>query len=225
MRIIYPSLLVLLISSCDNGSASNVTIDTSTKTEVISLKTAATYARLLEKFPPVSFDTLGIEGPGISDANSPFNGHLLDNHLTELLPKEISRHNYSYAISQFPLDADNTGLIARVPGEYESSAVVLLIYNHSSNTLKFGAELADTWGDAGDVEEKWSWLIRTTGQPLQKLLVRYTAHDNSVDNEKDTTMESSTDYFLLYITAKGEDTVQKDNPTLLGMYGHLLNRE
>lgn len=225
MRIIFPVLLALLAGSCDNTTRQTATSDSlSSSAAAISAAPNTDYTPLLEKFPLTSFDTLEVESPDIEENTSPFMGVALDTSLYKLIPKDISLFEGVYTISKFTIDNDNTGLLIRAGGEYVASAIYLLIYNRPSNSLNTsGGMLADTWGDAGDSEIRSSWLMYKREQPLLKLLRRDEGHDNSVANEQDTTYESKTDYYLMKVGFKGEDTVSKNNTELLRTFGHLLN--
>lgn len=172
----------------------------------------------------MSFDTLAISAPNLETGDSPFMGVPLDSAMIALLPDEISRHDSSFAIGRFALDAENTALLARVPGEYVPNHVALLVYNHSKRKLYYKGNVAYTWGDAGDWEYKDSWLIRTKDNALHQLTDFTSGYEIEGADAELNGYKEETDYYLLDIRSDRTDTLSKDSTVLLQTYGHLLRK-
>lgn len=221
MRNVFFILLLLSLSGCDTQQQEANANEAATAASP-PLTFGTSYDQLLAKFTEINFDTLAISSPDLQNGDSPFMGTGLDSAMTALFPQEISKFDSSFAVFRFPMDADNTALIARVPGEYESNRIVLLVFNHTRRQLHFKSDIAYNWGDAGDWETINSWLIRTPDNLLHQL-----TDDTSgsiADDEEPEKAESteSSEYYLLHIKPEITDTLSKDSTSLLQTYGHLL---
>jgi hypothetical protein len=182
---------------------------------------------MLSKFKDIRFDTLKVYSP--PDIEGEYHGLVLDSNEALLFPKEIYEANFIdppglFGIYKFRIDNKLLGLIARTPSEYMPSSIKLFFFDEAKNTIVSYLELAENWGDAGDGYTKDSWLFRGADNHLLSLVWVYESHDNSVDDESDTTIQEWNHYYLLDIMKQRSDTINKDEKFLLKKYYNLLNK-
>lgn len=84
--------------------------------------------------------------------------------------------------------------------------------------------MAETFGDAGDMAEKTSWLFKDEYKKYKCFMWVEESHDNSVDDEKDTTVQRWNYYYLLDFSKAKVDTVNKDEKELLKKFGSLIRQ-
>jgi hypothetical protein len=73
--------------------------------------------------------------------------------------------------------------------------------------------LAESWGDAGDVLIKDSWIFKNQQENFNSFIMVQELHYNDVYDEKDTTVDRSVYYCLLDLTREG-DTISTDQNQL-----------
>ncbi|MCP9750912.1 hypothetical protein [Ferruginibacter sp. HRS2-29] len=183
----------------------------------ISKKTSK-HQQLLLKFKSISFDTLRVFS--FPEKYGEFQGELLDSADVALFAQE----NYGYdafgqdsavfAIYKFPVDSNRIGLIVRTPSEFESSSIKFFILDKEKDKLLFNIELAEKWADAGDFMSKDAWIFKDSTHKLKTLLWVYEAHDNSVNDQKDTTVQQWDHLYLINLSGRNADTVSKDKALL-----------
>ena len=160
------------------------------------------YSRLLSKFQEISFDTLEVYSMGDgAEKNYKYNGVQLDILDAILFPADIAKRHFSdppglFACYKFKIDSFKTGLITRTPSEYYPTSIKLFIYESSKDTLEEFSELAESIGDAGALRDVNSWLFRDSIKDVHAFTWIRDSEDNSVENEKDTTI-SITNFFTL----------------------------
>lgn len=191
-------LLVLLLFNC------------TIKTNKPFIKNSK-YNKLLSLYQPINIDTLKV-----FSANDPYSvgykycGKRIDTTLLHLLPKEIRSDDIEYfATYKFNIDSNNIGLITRTPGQYSSSSIKLLVYNTKTDTITDYFELAEKWGDAGDVLNKIAWIYKTDDHKFNYLVWEDFSHDNNIENDKDTTVSHDNTYYLLESNNSKHDTLSK----------------
>jgi hypothetical protein len=145
-------------------------------------------------------DTLKIYSSSaeIDNPTYPFHGKKIDSLKLALFPAyldlSVDELRPVYACGRFKIDDERWGLITRMGGEYSSTAVKLLIYEHRKDSLYFYKELAEDFGDAGDVYRKTTWIWPKE----DKLIGAFTRSDrlfyNMVDNPADTSVERSVSF-------------------------------
>lgn len=183
-------------------------------------------AALLSQYKEITFDTLKVASESESNpGKGTFTGTPMDSAGVALLPKPFRDANLPqefFACYQFRIDEHTTGLITRVLSTYESSSIVLILFDHKKQVcLPDYIELAEAFGDAGDVLVKTSWLMREKDKFSTFIHVEE-SHDNSVEDSGDTTQESWDYYYLVNIEKQKADTVSKDNEYLKTKFGHLF---
>lgn len=185
------------------------------------------FKTLLTKYKDISFDTLRVFSSGELESNKyKFKGTQLDSADVLLLPIALAEQyindNGYFACYKFSIDSTRMGLITRTPSTYEPSSIKLLILDRQNDTITDFMELAETFGDAGDMAEKISWLFKDNNKKYKSFMWVEESHDNSVENEKDTTLQTWNYYYLLDLSKAKVDTVSKDEKKLLTQFGNLI---
>lgn len=188
------------------------------------------YTNLLSLFKDMSADTLFVFSEGEFVQGNTYKGVAIDSTSALLLPDNIGQVRYEtqpevFAVYQFAIDSNHTGLIARTPGEYAPTSIKLFRYDNLKDSLTDYIELADNWGDAGDWMIKQSWLFKDDKRQTKALIAVTNGHDNSVDNPKDTTVEEEELYYLLDLSKPRIDTISNNTKQLAQQFTGLLERQ
>lgn len=218
-KLLYITTLILLFG-CDQKT---------TKQQQPDLPKESKFKSLLTKYKDISFDTLQVfSSEELESSQYKFKGNQLDSADVSLFPKELAEQyvndNGYFACYKFIIDSNRTGLITRTPSTYEPSSVKLLIFNKQPDAITDFIELAETFGDAGDMAEKTSWLFKDDKKEYKSFIWVEESHDNSVDDEKDTTVQTWNYYYLLDISKSTVDTLSKDEKELLNRFGSLIRQ-
>lgn len=216
MKLI-PILFVFLLA-CSNRSNNNTTslivtpqynVDSFlTKFKWISIDTLKVYSS-----ENLDNDTFKFKGTPLSFRDWPFVKSIYGKFANEFDSSE-SFLNQFYACFKFEIDQQTTALIIRTPGEYVSSKIDLFIYNSTTQNVSHQIELAENWGDAGDLFERCSFLFKS-GNTLNNYQYNYSSYDHSVEDEKDTTIDEWHDLYHVKILETTIDTIAKDSTKLL----------
>lgn len=196
----------------------------SLSTEKVEAKKESKYSQLLKKFENVPLDTLKV----FSDEDfKVFKGRELDSLDVILFPKEIAEAHFIdppgiFACYKFPIDSNRIGLIARTPSEYVPSSIKLFVFNTVKDEITNYVELAESWGDAGDVLEKTSWLFRNKDNSISSLIWVHESHYNGIEVENDTTSESWNHHYLINFSKNKIDTINKESKVLTKEFRNLL---
>lgn len=188
------------------------------------------YADLLKKFKPISFDTLKVEY---------YYGMKGKKYLgTELTLKEAKSLNIEYtepgygklsgvfACYQFIIDSMKTGLIARIPAEYESTTVGLFILDRKKDKVEENYFILSlSFGDAGDAAERVSWLFRTKDEQFQSFVYDYSSYYHGVEDTTDETVDEWRSYFVINCMSAKFDTISKNEAHLKKRFKRLLKTE
>jgi len=153
------------------------------------------------------------------DVNSyKYKGQQLDSTDAILFPPNIAKAHFNdppglFACFKFRIDSTKIGLIARTPSEYYPTSIKLFIYRPDVDTLEENSELAESIGDAGAARNIDSWLFKDSNKNIQIFTWIHDSEDNSVDNEKDTTISNWNSFVLSNITThkvvKLDSTIDK----------------
>lgn len=182
------------------------------------------YDSLIARFRKITLDTLKVFSQ--QDLKGEYEGVTLDSFKARQLraamePGYLNDQPGFHSVYRFTVDDKHMGLLARTPSHYVASSVNLYMLRTADDSLKHIGQLADYWGDAGDVYTKTSWLFRS-GKELRAFMQVIMRHDNMVDNPKDTTVKIVKDYYLLNLGYNGVDTLSRDSTSLLQQFGSLL---
>jgi|GEM_PF-2577889 len=149
-------LLFTLISSCHTAPAHHTETVASTKIDT---------AAFITLFKPLKFDSLSLVSnfDSFENKNSLLYGRVIDTIYRDMFPDTIQQlHSYfmhgtdiysaAYALGRFDLDADREGYLLRFPGESYPSKIMLLIFDRQKRKfLDQYLQLAENWGDEGDL--------------------------------------------------------------------------
>jgi len=212
-RLIF-TLSILTLLSC-NSKQSKDEIKTSKLTHLIG------------QFKEVKIDTFKVFSNFDPDSvGFKFLGTEIDSTDIKYFPDNIKEQyavgNKTYACLKFDIDSTTIGLISRTPSEYVSSSIKLFIVDKQADKISEYVELAEMIGDAGDVLEKQSWLFFDKDKKLNSLIWEIQSHDNSVENEKDSTQTIDNKYFQLVRSRQKFDTLKITNENLKIRFAKLL---
>lgn len=147
---------------------------------------------LLNAYTPLETDTLEV----FSLNNIETDGYLYKG--IELSERELIRFPEEYfaekstgmgvyACFRFAIDENTTGLITRVPAEYEASDLHLFLYDKETKKISDCGNLARSFGDGGDVNILNSWIIQQ-GRTKVVYSAEIYQHYNWVDDTSDETV-------------------------------------
>ena len=218
MRKFFYLAILILFFSCDQVT---------TNQHVSDKQKESKFNNLIAKYQDILFDTLKIFSAEDLESNKyKFKGTQLDSADVSLFPKTLSEQYFYdhgfFACFQFAIDSDRTALITRTPSTYEPSSIKLMIFDKQKDSITGFIELAETFGDAGDYAEKTSWIFKNESSKYKSLMWYQEGHDNSVDDENDTTIQTSNYYYLFDISKLKVDTISKDKEELTKNFGILL---
>lgn len=233
MRSFFFLLVLLpnLLFSCSSGPEKDpAKVEVSAdQADSSSFQRKSAYEELLRKFKPVSFDTLELNyDSGYGKKDKYFKGTELTLKEAKIFPLGITENFFGklsgvYACYQFPLDSVRTALIARIPGEYEVNSLGLFIFDRKKDRiLKEYLHLSVTFGDAGDVYMRTSWLIRAKNNQYQSFVYDYSSYDHQVEDTTDHTVDEWREYYLFNCMSPTFDTLSKNEVQLKKRYKRLL---
>lgn len=173
-------------------------------------------------------DTFYVYSSWGGQENHPFKGVPMDSAQVASLTYDL-KMSYTYfkdvgACYKFPLDASRFALIARVPGEYESTAIRLFIFDVEKDSVVQTLSLADVFGDAGESMSYSSCVFREKDHGLKVATQWHSEYSHSVDNENDTTVERWNRFWILDLGKHTGDTLLKDSATIVNTYPQIIKR-
>jgi hypothetical protein len=197
MKNLSIAIAVLFCLGCNNAK--------------LAAKKESKYANLLALYKIINIDTLKIFTiENLDSVGYEFKGTKIDTSLFSLLPKKILQDTMPvYSIYKFNLDSLRTGLITRTPGEYKSSSIKLLIYDKQKDAISDYFELSELVGNDGNTLEKTAWLYRGQDKIPMCFLKEEFTHDRSVEDENDTTVTATNNYYLVGFKKNKHDTIDK----------------
>lgn len=206
----------LILTSCTETNRTEKT--TKKKINEDSLK----FSKLIAKFQDIQFDTLEVYSLNtINDSTYLFIGDSLDSLDLLLLPLDftasLSEHMGYYACGKFVVNDTATALILRAPAEYDPSDIYLLYYNPTTFKLNVCMPLSCSFGDAGDVFIRNSWIIKQDSV-FTIYTEELTEHYNVVDDPEDNTVTREQQRYKTILPSCEKDTlndIQKDWPSEL----------
>jgi hypothetical protein len=211
-------LFLLFLIACNNHPKNSTPLSSDTPQYTID--------SFLAKFKSITLDTLKVySAEDIENDSFKFKGQSLNQHdwpyIKSIYGEFAKEYDSSdvllsqfYACYKFEVDKHITALIIRTPGEYVSSKIDLFIYNSITQNVYHQIELAENWGDAGDMFERCSFLFKS-GNTLNNYQYNYSSYDHSVEDINDSTLEVWRDLYYLKINTKNIDTLNKDSTMLL----------
>lgn len=179
------AFLLLILFAC---SASQK--DEEAKISTIETKDSIQrFDTLLNAYTPIEKDTLEVFSlNNIETAGYLYKGIELTEREIARLPESFFAEKSTgmgvYACYQFSIDEQFSGLITRVPAEYEASDIHLFLYDHTTKKITDCGDLARSFGDGGDVNILGSWIIKE-GKCIQIYSYEIYQHYNWVDDTSD----------------------------------------
>jgi hypothetical protein len=189
------------------------------------------YEPLLAQFKDIAIDTLQVYSPDNTDDTADLmSGRQIDSVNVMLFPQEFKERYLNstqglFAIYKFDIDNNRLGLLARTPSDYVPSSIKLFIFDKAKDSITSYVELAELFGDAGDVLIKQSWLFRDNARSLLALTNETQKYYHSADDRNDTTVDVS-DYYSLFNLSKGKiDTLIDHQEKLPVKYKSILEKK
>lgn len=196
------------------------------KTDSSALGSKSNFEVILKKYKAISFDTLKVYYT-YDEKDTRFSGKELTLKEAKSLPIGITENYFGkfsgvYACYQFPIDSFRVGLITRIPGEYESTSVVLLIFDRKRDKIADNYfYLGTSNGDAGEISNRVSWLYKTKEKQLHSFVYDYQS-SHEID---DTVTTESRYYFLVNCMSPQFDTISSNQTRLMKRFKGLLRTE
>lgn len=227
-------LLQGVFSSCNSGSnpkkEGTKEEGSVQKTDSSFVQKKSVYDELLKKFKPISFDTLKVEYY-YDTKDKKYLGKELTLKEAKSLNIEYTEPSYGklsgvFACYQFPIDSFRTGLIARIPADYESTTIGLFILDRKKDKIAheyFPAGIV--FGDAGDAYQRISWLFRTKDKQLHSFVYDYSSYNHEVEDTTDHTIDEWRSYFLIDCMSPKFDTISKNETQLKKRFKKVLLTE
>jgi hypothetical protein len=211
-------LTLVLLVACSNEPSEKSVLNSSGKKHTS-----------LDLYNDLDPDTLYVySDDGRRDKNYPFTGKNIDSNIISILPYHIKQNGLLneefFACYKFPVDSTRTGLITRVPGEYDPSRITLFIYDALADSVTKQVDLADVFGDAGDASQHSSCLFYDKNKALNILTYYWSSYDHSVDNENDSLIEHWNNYLLLSLKDNRLDTLSKDSAEIVRAYPGIVKK-
>lgn len=197
------------------------------KTDSSFIRKKSVYDELLKKFKPISFDTLKVEYE-YATKDKKFRGTELTFKEAKSMNIEYTEPGYGklsgvYACYQFTIDSLRTGLIARIPADYESTTIGLFILDRKKDQIERNYfYLGVTFGDAGDAYQRISWLFKTKDKQLRSFVYDYSSYYHGVEDTSDHTVEEWRDYYLFNCMSPKFDTISKNEALLKKRFKNVL---
>jgi hypothetical protein len=184
------------------------------------------FESILKKYKPISFDTLKVRY-GYDEDDNQFSGKELTLKEARTLPIGFTEKRYGklsgvYACYQFELDASRLGLLTRIPSDYESTSIVLLVFDRKKQEFHNSYfYLGAVNGDAGEIASRVSWLFQAKNKQLQAFVYDYQSY-HEID---DTLTTESHSYFLVDCMKPYFDTISSSENQLKKRFKKLLLTE
>ncbi len=184
------------------------------------------YSLWEDAFETLKEDTLFVISSWDTDADTfAFKGTRLDSQQVMLLPKS-SNYGYSSfnefaACYKFEISNRIMGLIIREPGEYSPTQIVLHLFDLDKDSIVESIYLADVFGDAGEVHNYSSCLIRNTYDSTYTLIdysySSFTEIDDTItESSHSTTWYSITTQDVLKLSVD-EDDIRSRFPRIIAV--------
>ncbi|WP_400192283.1 hypothetical protein [Hymenobacter sp. B81] len=130
------------------------------------------FQRLLQRYavlrPPLRFSTTEIEADTAVMHAQRGEKPVPDDLIRLLKPKgNMPQGNDVFAIGQLDLAEQRVGLFTRVPGTYVPSKITFSIANTRTREIEASYEVAETFGDAGNVYIRTTRVTRTPAGNLR----------------------------------------------------------
>ena len=221
-------VLLILIACQDNKKDTHIKADTAAKTPPLVSKTLA------DNFDTLNRDSLLVYPRMSSNASDdpayPFSGTLLKNFDvknidTTLFEHPVKKKMSFFATNKIPLGDNHTGLLLRTPSIYWESAIYLLLWDNTLNKVVDQLQVAEWWGDAGDMVFIQSWLLDLKKDDPKILVVKNISRPKDSKNPSLTvTTDSVYRYTIKDNRFKLETKAETDRDYLRRKYNIILRK-
>jgi hypothetical protein len=218
LRLLFAVFIVIAAACNDSGaeSTTDVAIDTMELNKFLAL------------FKELNVDSLQIESPDeISEpSDNIFKGVAIDSNYYKFIATDdvswvkSAGYNY-YACFKKSLNDSTIMLVMRTPSEYWESSVKIYLLNTRTQKTFDKYEAAESWGDAGDVMIKTSWLIRNNADYK---LITFKNTCWALDYDLDSTECSDSTFYLSIINNKILEEKKEETDTN-GIYKSLVSKD
>jgi hypothetical protein len=217
-------LLIVLFTSCGEKAPEGTV---SQKPEAVKVSNLSLVENI---FKDISSDTLYVFSDYENAPGFQFKGKAMDSLQAYVLPYEI-RNKYSFykdfgACYKFEMEPGKIAMIARVPGEFSSTAVKLFLFDVKKDSVINFINLSDVFGDAGEWDWGKSCIFKDGANGKRLLTYCYFSYQNPVgdENSSDTLTEVRNKYFLLDLSGKFGDTLSKDSAEISNKYARIVKK-
>ncbi|OYU96574.1 MAG: hypothetical protein CFE21_09330 [Bacteroidetes bacterium B1(2017)] len=145
------------------------------------------------------------------------------NLITDFVKHSQPQSDGFYGTYSFKINPSSIGLITRVPGNYDATAISLWVYDLKKDSITNSIPLSDLFGDAGDAQNNVSTLFFENNQ-LYALTYLHYSYDHMVEDIYDSTMDHSYQYSLTKINTFNIDTISTDSAFLTRKYTSFLKK-
>lgn len=210
-------ILLMVCCACKEAQVS-------TNSDLPQESAPSNFSLLESSFETVPTDPFYIYSSWETEADTfLFKGKLLDKSQKTMLPEffqsdEPSDETYA-ACHKFKISENLVGLFIREPGEYSPTQIKLYLFDLSKDSIVQSRHVADVFGDAGEVSNYSSCLIRNEQHSSFDLIE---AHFSSFTEIDDTITESSHSVQWLNITKNGFTEVSSDEAVIRQKYPDIV---
>jgi len=220
--------LLILIACHDNKKDTHIKADTAVKPPPLVSKTLA------DNFDTLNRDSLLVYPRMSSNASDdptyPFSGTPLKNFDvknidTTLFEHPVKKKMSFFATNKIPLGENHTGLLLRTPSIYWESAIYLLLWDNTLNKVVDQLQVAEWWGDVGDMVFIQSWLLDLKKDEPKILVVKNISRPKDLKDPSETvTTDSAYRYTIKNNRFKLEAKAQTDRDYLRKKYNIILRK-
>jgi hypothetical protein len=218
---------LLLFTSCaDSNQKIAIRPDTTAK------KDTAAREDFTANFDTINRDSILVyprmSSNAADDPTYPFSGRLLKNFDyskvdTSKFEHPVKRKMNFFAAYSLPMGKHHTGLLLRTPSIYWESAIYLLLWNNEQKKVVDQLQVAEWWGDAGDLVFIQSYLLELKAKQPKILVVKNITRPVRITKSSFTiTTDSVYRYIILDNHFKLEESAETDRDYLRRKYNIIL---
>lgn len=227
MRNILLFLVSVLFTACgNNNKTAFVKSDTTSESAVLALKVFA------GNFDSLIRDSILVYPKMNSNASDepayPFSGKQLKAVDFKIIDSSrfehpVNREMNFYTSYLIPMGKDHSGLLLRTPSVYWESAIYLLLWDNTLNKVADQLQVAEWWGDAGDLVFIQSWLLDLKKNNPVILVVKNITRPKDINSNSVTiTTDSVYRYIIKNNRFKLEKKAETDRDYLRRKYNIIL---
>ena len=184
------------LTSCSNNQCNNQALTGEDDSANIFLKT----------FQDITVDTLHVFSQFGTNQDAKFQGKEIDKsfyhyfafdeNLTFNLKENNVPKEHIYSCYKFKLSDSKTGLLIRIPSQYDVTAIDLFVWDNSTKRIESKETLSDGFGDEGWYFVQDAWITDLNRDGKLDILKRKKDHDEDLD---DSTKVKNTDSIFVFL--------------------------